>query len=209
MFSKFAQWLGLTLVILFFLQMVIVFSGGPLADAGFQELFFERLISQAPMAFVGLLFMSFNRKHYSSIKDNTFFNWIICLIASFFCFVLVVVIPMTVAGNYNFSNQANQSLNQRKLQLQLAHKQSQTPAVQEVVIEQLVKKGQLSSNATGEEKEAASREFMNRQLSYLSREITKAEAQTRFAVNQRWLGGTFSALVLFVAFLLLAFTAVL
>ena len=51
------RWLGITLVILLVLQIGVVLSAADWSDSIYQQLLIERLVSQTPMGFVGLLLM--------------------------------------------------------------------------------------------------------------------------------------------------------
>ena len=208
MSSLLGKWLGSTLVILFFLQISVVISLGAWSDASYQELLVERLISQSPMAFVGLLFMLMTERLHRLATKKTFISWFIFVLAALFAIAFIISIPVAFSGNYNFTLQLDQSLNQRKTQFHAAAQQSKKPSAVKGIIEQLIQAGQLTEESTEEKKHLAAKEFIERQLSYMSKELKQAENQRTMAVNQRWLGGTISACVLFAAFMLLAFTAV-
>jgi len=53
------RWLGLTLVVLLLFQVMAVAALGNWDEPAFVQVVLERLISQAPMALVGLLLMLF------------------------------------------------------------------------------------------------------------------------------------------------------
>ncbi len=72
------RWLGLTLVLLLVLQIAVVLSGADWAEPSFQQLLIERLVSQAPMGFVGLLLMLIGSRLDHPIADRTPIRWVVC-----------------------------------------------------------------------------------------------------------------------------------
>ena len=63
--------------------------------------------------------------------------------------------------------------------------------------------------ASDDDKTKAAQRFIDGQLAQMDDQIQQAERQRNLAVNQRRFGGTFSAVVLAVAFVLLALASVL
>ena len=82
-------------------------------------------------------------------------------------------------------------------------------AVLEQVIEQGVQTGQIPETASEDEKKKAARAFMQSQLQQAENQIKQAETRRDLALNQRRIGGTGTAVVLVIAFALLALAAVL
>ena len=67
----------------------------------------------------------------------------------------------------------------------------------------------MPATATDEDQQKAANDFVAGQLAQMDQQIQQMERQRNLAVNQRRFGGTLSAVVLAVAFVLLALTAVL
>ena len=122
---------------------------------------------------------------------------------------LLFTVPATISGDQSLSDQTNQSLQAQRGQLELAKAQLDNPKVLEQVIEQGVQNGQIPEAASDEEKQKAARAFMESQLQQAENQIQQAETRRDLALNQRRIGGTGTAVVLVIAFALLALAAVL
>jgi len=81
--------------------------------------------------------------------------------------------------------------------------------VLEQVIAQGEQTGQIPPTASQDEKQKAAKAFMNRQLDQAEQQLKQAERRRDLAANQRRIGGIGTAVVLLVAFTLLALVAVL
>jgi hypothetical protein len=53
------RWLGLTLVVLLALQLLVLLGSWNWSEEGYRQLLMDRLVTQSPMALVGLLLMLF------------------------------------------------------------------------------------------------------------------------------------------------------
>ena len=91
----------------------------------------------------------------------------------------------------------------------MARQQSANPETVKVLGEQLAQAGQLPADASEEDKLQAAQTFIEKQLSQMNEQIQQAERQRDLTINQRFFGGTISAVVLAVALVLLALGAVL
>ncbi|MFM7652978.1 MAG: hypothetical protein ACKO5M_08670, partial [Vulcanococcus sp.] len=69
--------------------------------------------------------------------------------------------------------------------------------------------GQIPATATEAQKQQAAKAFMDRQLSQADEQLKQAERRRDLAANQRRIGGLGTAVVMLVAFTLLALVAVL
>lgn len=207
--SALLRWLGITLVILLLLQITVLLKGSDWSDEVFQQLVIERLVNQAPMAFVGLLLMLIGSRLDHPVQARTFIRWLVCGLAAFFAIVMIAVTPLAISGNQNLSGQADESLQQKKDQLEMARQQGKNPEAIKMLGEQLAQAGQLPAGASDEDKQKAAQEFVDRQLAQMDEQIQRVEKQRNLAASQRFFGQTLTAAVLAVAFVLLAFTAVL
>ena len=203
------RWLGITLVLLLALQIGVVLSAAEWSNEVFQQLLIERLVSQAPMGFVGLLLMLIGSRLDHPQKLRTPIRWVVCIISAVLAVLMIAVIIPGIAGNQSLMGEADQALDQRRSQLEMARQQSANPENVKVLGEQLAQAGQLPADATDEDKMQAAQMFIDKQLSQMTEQIQQAERQRDLTLNQRFFGGTISAAVLAVALVLLALGAVL
>ena len=187
----------------------MVLSAADWSDEVYQQLLIERLVSQAPMGFIGLLLMLISSRLDQPRSERTPIRIVVCVLAALLALAMIAVIPLGISGNQSLSVEADQSLNQKRGQLEMARQQSANPDNVKILGEQLAQAGQLPADATDEDKSKAAQEFIDKQLSQMDQQIQQAERQRNLAVNQRRFGGTLSAVVLAVALALLAITAVL
>ena len=203
------RWLGITLVVLLILQLVVIFSAAEWSDPAFQQVLIERLVNQAPMGLVGLLLMLIGSRLDHPGAARTPIRWVVCVLSSLLTIALIGVVPMAITGNQTLAGQADQTLEQKRGQLEMARQQSKDPEGVKMLGEQLAQAGQLPAGASDDDKTKAAQRFIDGQLAQMDDQIQQAERQRNLAVNQRRLGGTFSAVVLAVAFVLLALASVL
>lgn len=208
-FSPVFRWLGFTLVVLLLLQMAVVLSFGDWADGDYQQLVVERLVSQAPMGFMGLLLMLISSRLDYPAPARLPIRWFVCGLSGLLAVAMIVVTPMAISVNQKLASEVDQTLQQRRSQLEMARQQGQNPQALQMLGEQLAQAGQLSVDASQDDKQQAAQKFIDGQLSQMDQQIQQAEQQRNLAVNQRRYGGTLTAVVLAVVFVLLAFTAVL
>jgi hypothetical protein len=200
--------LGITLVVLLGLQMAVLLSAADWADGVFKQLLIERLVSQAPMGFIGLLLMLLGSRLDHPEKARPPIRWVVCVISALLAVVMIVVIPVSISGNQNLSGETDQTLEQQRGQLDMARQQSANPENVKMLGNQLSQAGQLPADASDEDKIQAAQTFIDKQLEQMQQQIQQGERQRNLAVNQRRYGGTLSAVILAIAFVLLALAAV-
>jgi uncharacterized protein involved in exopolysaccharide biosynthesis len=203
------RWLGLTLVVLLVLQMVVIVSAADWSDSTFQQVLIERLVNQAPMGLVGLLLMLLGSRLDHPSAARTPIRWVVCGVSSLLAIAMIAVVPMAITGNQSLADQADQTLESKRSQLEMARQQSKDPEGVKMLGEQLAQAGQLPADATDADKAKAAQQFIDGQLAQMDEQIQQAERQRNLAVNQRRYGGTLSAVVMAVAFVLLALASVL
>ena len=203
------RWLGLTLVVLLVLQMVVIVSAADWSDSTFQQVLIERLVNQAPMGLVGLLLMLLGSRLDHPSAARTPIRWVVCGLSSLLAIAMIAVVPMAITGNQSLADQADQTLEGKRSQLEMARQQSKDPEGVKMLGEQLAQAGQLPADATDADKAKAAQQFIDGQLAQMDEQIQQAERQRNLAVNQRRYGGTISAVVMAVAFVLLALASVL
>ena len=202
------RWLGITLVALLALQMAVLLSAADWADGIFKQLLIERLVNQAPMGLIGLLLMLLGSRLDQPETARPPIRWLVCVISALLAILMIAVVPVSISGNQNLSGESDQTLEQQKGQLEMARQQSANPENVKILGNQLTQAGQLPADASENDKVKAAQAFIDKQLAQMEQQIKQGERQRNLAVNQRRLGGTLSAVILAVAFVLLALAAV-
>lgn len=203
------RWLGITLVVLLVLQLAVIVGAADWSEPAFQQVLIERLVNQAPMGLVGLLLMLIGSRLDHPGAARTPIRWVVCVLSFLFTVAMIAVVPMAITGNQILAGQADQSLQQKKDQLEMASKQYETPEALKMLGESIASAGQLPAGASDDDKVKAAKQFVDGQLAQMKEQIQQAERQRNLVVNQRRYGGTFSAVVLAIAFALLALASVL
>jgi hypothetical protein len=161
------------------------------------------------MALVGLLLMLLGSRLDEPQAGPTPLRWVVCVLSALLALGLLITVPLGINSDRALSDQANQALQAQKGQLAMAKAQLQNPQVIDQVVAQGQQAGQIPAEATDEQKRQAAKAFMDRQLQQADTQLQQAERRSDLAANQRRIGGTGTAIVLLVAFTLLALVAVL
>lgn len=208
-FGILLRWLGLTLVSLLLLQLLGLLSVNGWGEESFRQLLATTLVNQSPMAFVGMLLMLIAQRLGEPVPVRTPLRWFVAVVSALLAVALLAAIPVSLGADRALSDQTNQALLAQRGQLEMAKAQLENPEVIEQVIAQGEQAGQISVEASDADKQKAARSFMERQLGQAETQLKQAETRRDLAVNQRRIGGVGTALVLVVAFTLLALAAVL
>jgi hypothetical protein len=208
-FSVLLRWLGLTLVLLLGLQLLALLAVNGWGEESFKQMLVERLVNQSPMALVGLLLMLFGSRLDSPQERFTPLRWLVCVISGLLAIAMLVAIPVSIGGDRTLTEQADQALNAKKGQVAMARTQMQNPQVIEQVVLQGERAGQIPPDAPEAQKKEAATRFINGQLKQAEGQIKEAEKARDLAANQRSIAGTGTALVMAIAFTLLALASVL
>ena len=203
------RWLGLTLVVLLALQLLVLLGSWNWAEEGYRQLLMDRLVSQSPMALVGLLLMLFGSRLDHPAAGRTPLRWLVAVVSILLALALVVAVPVSISGDRSLSEQADQQLAARKGQLAMARSQMDNPQVIDQLIAQAAQAGQIPADATPEQQQAAAKSFMQRQLQQAEDQLQQQQRARDLTVNQRRYGGTGTAVVLAIGFVLLALVALL
>lgn len=203
------RWLGLTLVVLLALQMLVLLGSWNWSEEGYRQLLMDRLVTQSPMALVGLLLMLFGSRLDHPAAGRTPLRWLVAVLAILLALANLVAIPVSISGDRALSDQADQQLAARKGQLAMARAQMQNPKVIEQLIAQAEQAGQIPADASPEQKQQAAKAFMERQLQQADDQLQQQQRARDLTVNQRRYGGTGTAVVLAVGFVLVALVALL
>jgi hypothetical protein len=105
--------LGLTLVVLLALQLLGLLTAANWSDDTYRQLFLERLVTQSPMALVGLLLVLFGLRLDLPNGGRTPLRWLVGLLAIALAGAMVVAVPITISSDRALSDQADQQLASR------------------------------------------------------------------------------------------------
>ena len=203
------RWLGLTLVVLLVLQLLVLSGSGNWAGEGYRQLLIDRLVTQSPMALVGLLLMLYGSRLDHPAAGRTPLRGLVAVVSILLAIALIVAVPMSISGDRSLTEQADQQLEARKGQLDMARAQMDNPQVINQLIAQAAQAGQIPANATPEQQRVAAKGFMQRQLQQAEEQLQQQQRTRDLTVNQRRYGGTGTAVVLAIGFVLLALVALL
>ena len=203
------RWLGLTLVVLLALQLLVLLGSWNWSEEGYRQLLMDRLVTQSPMALVGLLLMLFGSRLDHPAAGRTPLRVLVAVVGIFLALAMLVAVPVSISGDRALSDQADQQLAARKGQLAMARAQMQNPQVIEQLIAQGEQAGQIPADATPEQKQQAAKAFMERQLQQADAQLQQQQRARDLTVNQRRFGGTGTAVVLAIGFVLVALVALL
>lgn len=207
------RWLGLTLVVLMALQLTaLLFSWNWDLDP-FRQLFLDRLVGEAPMALVGLLLMLMGQR-LEGVQRRTPLHWLAGVLAIVLAIAMAVAVPLSIAAEGSLLAQAQQqdaAIAQQATQLDLQRQQVDNPAFVDQLIAEAEKEGRIPASASKEEKQQRAKEFIDAQirpqLEQAEKQLAQALLGRDLAVQQRRFGGTGRAIVLTVAFALVAAVA--
>jgi len=201
--------MGLTLVVLLFLQMLAVLSLWDWGEEPFRQLVVERLITQSPMGLVGLVLMYLSSRLEDATGSRTPLLWTVCIISGLLAVLLTASLPVSFGGDQIMQQQSEQQLAAKRGQLEMARQQSKDPALLQQLISQAESTGQVPAGATQDQKLQSARAFVDRQLDQLEAQVKQAEQTSRIALGQRRFANSGGAVALIVAFTILCLGSVL
>lgn len=202
------RWLGLTMVVILLLQLAAVLVGIDWSDDSTRPQVTGPLVALAPLGFLGLLVALLGSRLEIPHRRHTPLRWVICCLSSLLALGMLVAIPFSLDGESADPAQA-QNLEQGRQALVEARQFREDDQRVKAVGEQLAQAGQLAADASDEDKVKAAETLIDEQIAQMDQQLKKVEGQQRRLSQQRLIGGTASAVVLAVAFVLLALTAVL
>lgn len=208
-FSPLLRWMGITLVALLLLQMLGVLTVWDWNEEAFRQLVVDRLITQSPMALVGLLLMYLSSRLEDSSESRTPVMWTVCIISGLLAVLLTASLPVSFGGAQIMQQQSEQQLAAKKGQLEMARQQSKDPALLQQLIKQGEASGQVPQGASEAQKLQAARAFVDRQLDQLESQVKETEQASKITIGQRRYANSGGAIVLIVAFTILCLGSVL
>ena len=202
------RWLGLTMVVILLLQLAAVLVGVDWSDDTTRPQVTGPLVALAPLGFLGLLVALMGARLDNPRRHQTPLRWLICGLSALLAVGMLVAIPFSLDGVAGDPAQA-ENLEQGRLALVEARQFRADDERVKAVGEQLAQAGQLAADASDEDKIKAAETLIDEQIAQMDQQLKKVEGQQNRQSQQRLIGGTASAAVLAVAFVLLALTAVL
>lgn len=208
------RWLGLTLVILFGLQLLVLLVSWNWSLEPFRQVLVDRLASEAPMALVGLLLMLFGARLDQVAPDRTPLRWLVGLLGAVLALGMLLLVPVAIESSQALDEQVNQAeaaISQQASQLELQKKQVQDPRLVDQLIAEAERDGRIPADATEAMKKQKAREFIDSQirpqLKRAEQQLGQARLGRDLAVQQRRFTGTGRVVVLCIAFALVALVA--
>ncbi len=198
------RWLGLTLVVLLGLQLLVLLASWNWGEEAYRQLLIDRLVTQSPMALVGLLLMLFGIRLDSPAEPRTPLAVLAGVLAILLAIANIIAVPVTISGDRALADQADQQLDARQGQLAMARAQLANPEAIDQFVDQAEQAGQLPRDASLEDKRKLVKQLMDRQLQQAEEQLAQQKQARDISVNQRRIGGTGTAVVLAVAFVLVA-----
>ena len=141
-------------------------------------------------------------------QQRTPLRLLIAVLSALLAFGMVIAVPMSLDGGAgDVARQHN--LEQGREALKDARAFRADAAQVTSLGEQLAQAGQLAADATEDDKLRAAQKMVDDQIAQMEAQLKTVEAGQARESQQRFIGGTITAVVLAIAFALLAFTAVL
>ena len=207
-FAPLLRWLGLTLIVVLVLQMAAVMVAIDWADTSRPPQLTGPLVALAPLGFLGLLVTLIASRLEHPQQRHTPLRWVVCGCSALLAAGMIAAIPMSLSSEAGDASQL-QNLDQGRQALKEARQFREDEQQVEALGEQLAQAGQLAADATADDKRRAAQVMVDEQIVQMESQLQRFEAQRTRELRQRLIGGTASAVVLAVAFALLALTAVL
>jgi hypothetical protein len=204
------RWIGLTLVVLLALQFLVLFSGWNWAEDNFRQLFVQVLVSQSPMALVGLVLMLIGAR-LEAPAGRTPLKVTTGVLSILLAVAMLVTVPVSISGDKSLAEQTDQQLQAGKGQVAMMRSQlaAATPEALDQLVQQADQAGQLPAQASATQKRQLVKQLMGAQIKRAEDQLNQQRKARDLNVNQRRIGGTVSAVVLLIAFVLIALVALL
>ena len=207
-FAPLLRWLGLTLIVVLVLQMAAVVVAIDWAGTSRPPQLTGPLVALAPLGFLGLLVTLIASRLEHPQQRHTPLRWVVCGCSALLAAGMIAAIPMSLSSEAGDASQL-QNLDQGRQAIKEARQFREDEQQVEALGEQLAQAGQLAADATADDKRRAAQVMVDEQIVQMESQLQRFEAQRTRESRQRLIGGTASAVVLAVAFALLALTAVL
>ena len=201
------RWLGLTMVFVLVLQMAAVLVGSDWSVEATPPPITGPLVALAPLGFIGLLTCLIGSRLENPQQQVTPLRVVVCAFSALLAIGMVVAVPMSLSNGAG-DLLKTQNLEQGRAAMKEARAFRDDPEQVASLGEQLAQAGQLAADATDEDKQRAAKTMIDEQINQMDTQLKRVESQQTRESRQRLIGGTATAVVLAVAFVLLALTAV-
>ena len=201
------RWLGLTMVFVLVLQMAAVLVGSDWSAEATSPQITGPLVALAPLGFIGLLTCLIGSRLENPQQQVTPLRAVVCVLSALLAIGMLVAVPMSLSSGAGDLSQA-QNIEQGRAAMKEARAFRDNPEQVASLGEQLAQAGQLAADASKDDKQRAAETMIDEQISQMATQLKQVESQKNRESRQRLIGGTASAVVLAIAFVLLALTAV-
>ena len=201
------RWLGLTMVFVLVLQMAAVLVGSDWSAEATSPQITGPLVALAPLGFIGLLTCLIGSRLENPQQQVTPLRAVVCVLSALLAIGMLVAVPMSLSSGAGDLSQA-QNIEQGRAAMKEARAFRDNPEQVASLGEQLAQAGQLAADASKDDKQRAAETMIDEQISQMATQLKRVESQKNRESRQRLIGGTATALVLAIAFVLLALTAV-
>ena len=201
------RWLGLTMVLVVVLQMAAVLVGSDWSAEATSPQITGPLVALAPLGFIGLLTCLIGSRLENPQQQVTPLRAVVCVLSALLAIGMLVAVPMSLSSGAGDLSQA-QNIEQGRSAMKEARAFRDNPEQVASLGEQLAQAGQLAADASKDEKQRAAETMIDEQISQMATQLKLLESQKNRESRQRLIGGTATAVVLAIAFVLLALTAV-
>ena len=201
------RWLGLTMVFVLVLQMAAVLVGSDWSAEATSPQITGPLVALAPLGFIGLLTCLIGSRLENPQQQVTPLRAVVCVLSALLAIGMLVAVPMSLSSGAGDLSQA-QNIEQGRAAMKEARAFRDNPEQVASLGEQLAQAGQLAADASKDDKQRAAETMIDEQISQMATQLKRLESQKNRESRQRLIGGTATAVVLAIAFVLLALTAV-
>ena len=201
------RWLGLTMVLVLVLQMAAVLVGSDWSAEATSPQITGPLVALAPLGFIGLLTCLIGSRLENPQQQVTPLRAVVCVLSALLAIGMLVAVPMSLNSGAGDLSQA-QNIEQGRAAMKEARAFRDNPEQVASLGEQLAQAGQLAADASKDDKQRAAETMIDEQISQMATQLKWMESQKNRESRQRLIGGTVTAVVLAIAFVLLALTAV-
>ncbi|BEV35390.1 HpsJ family protein [Synechococcus sp. M16CYN] len=195
------------MILVLLLQMIAVLVGVDWSAGAARPQITRPLVALAPLGFIGLLTCLIGSRLETLQQRTTPLRVLVCVLSTLLAIGMLVTVPMPSHKDTGEASNA-QNLEQGRAAVKDARAFRKDPKKVALLGEQLAQAGQLTVEATAEDKQRAAETMIDEQIAQMEAQITQVESQQTREYRQRLIGVTTTAIVLAIAFVLLALTAV-
>jgi hypothetical protein len=195
------------MVLVVVLQMAAVLVGSDWSAEATSPQITGPLVALAPLGFIGLLTCLIGSRLENPQQQVTPLRAVVCVLSALLAIGMLVAVPMSLSSGAGDLSQA-QNIEQGRAAMKEARAFRDNPEQVASLGEQLAQAGQLAADASKDDKQRAAETMIDEQISQMATQLKRVESQKNRESRQRLIGGTATAVVLAIAFVLLALTAV-